>query len=189
MRSKNVVKELMVGELQQAYEHSTLLVATSYHGITAAHMTVLRNKLAEAKGSMHVVKNRLVQRALPDGSCAELAGLLKGPTALAATRGDAIALAKALIQFAKEHEALVIRGGVLDMTRRLSPDEIKALATLPSREVLLSKLIGTLQGPLRGFVALLHTMLGNVVRVVDQVAKVKAAGAPAPAAADTPPSA
>jgi large subunit ribosomal protein L10 len=189
MRSKNVVKELMVGELQQAYEKSTLLVAASYHGITSARMTVLRNKLAEAKGSMHVVKNRLLQRALPDDSRTELAGLLKGPTALAATRGDAVALAKALIQFAKENEALVIRGGMLDMTRRLSADDIKALSTMPSREVLLSKLIGTMQGPLRGFVSLLNTMVGNVVRVVDQVAKAKAAGAPAPAAADTPPSA
>jgi len=182
MRSKNVVKELMVDELQRAYAKSTLLIAANYHGITSARMSVLRNKLAEVKGSVHVVKNRLIKRSLPNGEAADFAELLKGPTALAATRGDAVALAKALIQFAKDNNALVIRGGILDMTRVVSADDIKALSTLPSREVLLAKLLGTMQGPVRGFVSLLNTLVGNMVRVLDQVAKVKAAQAPEPAA-------
>ena len=98
MRSKNVVKELMVDELQRAYAKSTLLIAANYHGITSARMGALRSKLAEVKGSVHVVKNRLIKRALPNGSCADFATLLDGPTALAATRGDAVALAKALVE-------------------------------------------------------------------------------------------
>jgi len=178
MRSKNVVKELMVDELQHAYAKSTLLIAANYHGITSARMGALRSKLAEVKGSVRVVKNRLIKRALPNGDGADFATLLDGPTALAATRGDAVALAKALIQFAKENNAMVIRGGILDMTRVVSADDIKALSTLPPREVLLAKLLGTMQGPVRSFVSLLSTLLGNMVRVLDQVAKVKAAAAP-----------
>ncbi|MCX7003481.1 MAG: 50S ribosomal protein L10 [bacterium] len=186
MRSKNVVKELMVDELQRAYEKSTLLIAANYHGITSARMGALRSKLAEVKGSVHVVKNRLIKRALPNGSCADFATLLDGPTALAATRGDAVALAKALIQFAKENNAMVIRGGILDMTRVVSADDIKSLSTLPPREVLLAKLLGTMQGPVRNFVSLLSTLIGNMVRVLDQVAKAKAAAAPAAAVEPSP---
>jgi large subunit ribosomal protein L10 len=141
-------------------------------------MGALRSKLAEVKGSVHVVKNRLVKRALPNGDCADFATLLDGPTALAATRGDAVSLAKALIQFAKENNAMVIRGGILDMTRVVSADDIKSLSTLPPREVLLAKLLGTMQGPVRNFVSLLSTLIGNMVRVLDQVAKAKAAAAP-----------
>jgi len=186
MRSKNVVKELMVDELRRAYDKSTLLVAANYHGITSARMSVLRNKLAEVQGSVHVVKNRLVKRSLPNSGDADFAALLNGPIALAATRGNAVALAKALIQFAKDNNALVIRGGLLDMTRVVSADEITSLSTLPPREVLLAMLLGTMQGPLRGLVSLLHTLVGNMVRVLDQVAKAKAAAAPEPAAATSP---
>jgi len=181
MHSKNIVKPLMVTELQRAYADSTLLVAATYHGVPATRMTTLRHKLAAAQGAVHVVKNRLARRALPDGVAHDFLGQLVGPTALAATRGDAVALAKALLQFSKDNEALVIRGGLLNMTRVLTADDVKTLATLPAREVLLARLMGTLQGPVRGLATLLNALTGNLVRVLDRVAGAKAAGGAAPA--------
>jgi large subunit ribosomal protein L10 len=180
MHSKNIVKPMMVTELQRAYADSTLLVAATYHGIPAARMTTLRHKLAAAEGTVHVVKNRLARRALPGGVSQDFLTLLVGPTALAATRGDAVALAKAMLQFKKDNDALVIRGGLLNMARVLTADDVTTLASLPAREVLLARLMGAVQGPVRGLASLLAALSGNLVRVLDRIADAKAAGGAAP---------
>ncbi|MCX7846864.1 MAG: 50S ribosomal protein L10 [bacterium] len=167
-----IEKTYIAKEMEERYRGSTLMVVTGYHGLNANEMTKLRSRLAEQQGVLNVVKNRIVKRVM-EGAGEEFLQLLRGPNAIAATRGDAVALAKVLTQFAKENNALVIRGGLLELKRFLSAEEIAGLAALPPREVLLARLLGGLQGPARNLVGLLSTMMGNLVRVLDQVGKKK----------------
>lgn len=167
-----IEKTYIAKEMEERYRGSTLMVVAGYHGLNANDMNKLRARVAEQQGVVNVVKNRIAQRVL-GGTCEEFVKLLRGPNAIAATRGDAVALAKALTQFAKENNALVIRGGLLDLKRFLTPEEIAGLAALPSREVLLARLLAGLQGPARNLAGVLQGMVGSLVRVLDQIAKKK----------------
>lgn len=178
-----IEKHYIAKEMEERYQGSSLMVVAGYHGLNANDMTKLRARVAEQQGVLNVVKNRIAKRVLEGKAGEEFAKLLRGPNAIAATRGDAVALAKALTQFAKENNALVIRGGLLDVSRFLTAEEIAGLAALPPREVLLARLLAGLQGPARNLTYLFSTMLGNLVRVLDQVGKKKAEGGAAPAAA------
>jgi len=180
-----IEKQYIAKEMEERYRGSTLLVVAAYHGLNANDMTKLRARVAEQQGVLNVVKNRIAQRVVGAAGAEEFKQLLKGPNAIAATRGDAVALAKAMTQFAKENNALVIRGGLLDLSRYLTAEEIAGLAALPPREVLLARLLGGLQGPARNLACVFSTMIGNLVRVLEQVGKKKpAGGAKAEAAAE-----
>lgn len=179
-----IEKQYIAKEMEERYQGSSLMVVAAYHGLKANDMTKLRARVAEQQGVLNVVKNRIAKRVLEGKAGEEFAKLLRGPNAIAATRGDAVALAKALTQFAKENNALVIRGGLLDLSRFLTAEEIAGLAALPPREVLLARLLAGLQGPARNLTYLFSTMLGNLVRVLEQVGKKKAEGGAAPAAAE-----
>ena len=170
MRSDNTQ---IVGEIKGWCSENTLMVAAAYHGLSASAMTTLRNRVAESKGEMHVVKNRLMRRALT-GQASSFADVLAGPNAVIATKGDAVALAKVLVQFAKEHNALAVHGGLLDCTQFLTADALKALAALPPRDVLLARIMCAVQGPVRGVACAVHAVLGGLVRALDQIAKKKA---------------
>jgi len=171
-----IEKQYIAKEMEERYHGSTLLVVAAYHGLNANDMTKLRARVAEQQGVLNVVKNRIAKRVVGAAAGEEFIQLMKGPNAIAATRGDAVALAKAMTQFAKENNALVIRGGLLDASRYLTAEEIAGLAALPPREVLLARLLAGLQGPARNLVYLFSTMMGNLVRVLDQVGKKKPAG-------------
>jgi len=178
MRNEN---KQIVDEIKAWCDKSTLMVVAAYHGLNAAKMTTLRNRVAEQHGQAHVVKNRLLKRALPPAAGSAFGELLAGPNALITTTGNAVALAKVLAQFAKEHEALAIRGGLLDQAQVLSADSIRALAALPSREVLLARIMGALQGPVRGVASCLQTVIAGMARALDQIAKKKGTETPAAA--------
>ncbi len=161
-------------ELKERYAKNTLMIIASYHGLTAENMNDLRSSVFKNDGRIDVVKNRLLKRMLPEDIDKEpLNTLLKGPSTIAATDNDIVALAKALSEFAKANEKLEIRGGVLELSKILNADDITALASLPPREILLSRLLGAIKGPVTNFTRLLDTMVTNVVRVIDQVAKAK----------------
>ncbi len=181
-----IEKEYIAKEMEARYQGSTLMVVAAYHGLKAKDMTKLRARVAESNGVLNVVKNRIAKRVVNETAGTEFIELMKGPNAIAATRGDAVALAKALTQFAKENEALVLRGGLLDLSRFLTAEELAGLAALPSREVLLARLLAGLQGPARGLACLFSTMLGNLVRVLDKVGQTKPAVSAAAAAAAEP---
>lgn len=179
-----IEKQYIAKEMEDRYQGSTLMVVAAYHGLKANEMTKLRARVAEQQGVLNVVKNRIAKRVVSATAGEEFMDLMTGPNAIAATRGDAVALAKAMTQFAKDNNALVIRGGLLDLSRYLTAEEIAGLAALPSREVLLARLLAGLQGPARSLACLFSTMLGNLVRVLDQVGKTKPAGGVAAAAAE-----
>jgi len=143
-------KQQIVEEITAKLRESATTVLTDYRGLNVAQVTELRRKLREAGIEFRVLKNTLIRRATANAELTELDSVLTGPTAVAFGKDDAVAPVKILSQFAKENEALKIKGGVVE-GRVVGFDEIKALADLPSREGLLSMLLSVLQAPIRNF--------------------------------------
>lgn len=141
-------KKQIVAEIADRFKASQTVVVVDYRGLTVAEVTELRKQLREAGVEFKVYKNSLTRRA---AEAAELAGLnesLTGPNAIAFSNEDVVAPAKILNDFAKKHEALEIKSGVIE-GNVASAEDIKALAELPSREGLLSMLLSVLQAPIR----------------------------------------
>ncbi|GAU67601.1 50S ribosomal protein L10 [Streptomyces sp. NBRC 110611] len=136
-------KNAAVAEITEKLRASNAAVVTSYTGLTVAQLKDLRRSLGE-NAQYRVVKNTLTKIAANEAGI-QLDEHLKGSTAVAFVTGDPVEAAKGLRDFAKDNPALVIKGGVLE-GKALSADEIKKLADLESREVLLSKLAGAMKG-------------------------------------------
>lgn len=136
-------KEQVVAELAKHLKDAQAVFVTDFKGISMETMTGLRVKLREANAGYQVAKNTLVKIAAKDTPAEKLSDMLTGNNALGYTYGDPAALAKALQEFAKANEKFVIKGGALG-DKMLNPAQIKALASLPSREVMLATLLGTM---------------------------------------------
>ena len=163
MGDPNPDKAAVVAEVREKLEASDGALLTEYRGLDVPALAALRKELRAAGGEYKIYKNTLVRIAAREHDL-DLDDLLTGPTAVAfvnakedGSAGDAAAVAKALKEFAKSNENLVLKGGVLDGAV-LSADDIKALAELPSRDVLLSQIAGLLQAPLADFVGLLDAV-------------------------------
>lgn len=172
-----------VAELSDMFRSSNAAVLTEYRGLTVAQLKTLRRSLGE-NAQYAVVKNTLTKIAAQEAGIAELDDLFAGPTAVAFVTGDPVDSAKALRDFAKENPALIIKGGVLD-GKPVSADEVKKLADLESREVLLAKLAGALKAKQSQAAALFQAPLSKFARTAEAL-RVKldeqgGAGAPAPA--------
>lgn len=141
-------KQQIVGEIADKLKASKTVVVVDYRGLTVAEVTELRKQLREAGVEFKVYKNSLTRRAAEATELVDLNGSLTGPNAIAFSTEDVIAPAKILNDFAKKHEALEIKSGVIE-GNVASAEEIKALAELPSREGLLSMLLSVLQAPIR----------------------------------------
>lgn len=166
MKNPNPSKVAVVDELKGKFADSDGMILTEYRGLDVSDMAELRNALRQAGGEYKIYKNTLVRLAARDAGL-EIEDLLVGPTALAfvgerpdGSVGDVAAVAKALREFAKSNELLVIKGGVLG-DKPLDSAGIKALAELPSREILLAQLAGALQAPMASFARLLSAVPRN----------------------------
>ncbi len=157
-------KRLIVEELHAGFADASAGVVARYRGLSVAQMSDLRRRLRDTGVSIQVVKNTLARRAAKDTRFEEAMPLFTGPVAIA-YGNDPVGMAKAMSDFAKEHEALEIQGGVLD-GKAVTAAEIKALASLPSREVLLAKMLGSMQAPISGFVRTLNEIPSSFVRVL-----------------------
>ncbi|MDQ1615263.1 MAG: large subunit ribosomal protein, partial [Actinomycetota bacterium] len=158
-------KAAAVAELAEEFRSSNAAVLTEYRGLSVAQLKELRRSLG-TEVSYAVVKNTLTQIAAKEAGVAAFDGMLQGPSAIAFVKGDPVEAAKGLRDFAKVHPLLVIKGGVLD-GKSLSPDEIRTLADLESREVLLAKLAGALQASLQNAVSLFAAPLAQTARVIE----------------------
>jgi large subunit ribosomal protein L10 len=134
-----------VAELKEQIEGSTALLLTEYRGLTVSEITELRKSLGEGGARFAVIKNTLMRRALEDTDAAGLGSLFDGPSAVAFVLEDPVAAAKSVTAAAKKFPALVLKGGYVE-GRVLSADEARSLADLESREVMLSKIAGLMQG-------------------------------------------
>ncbi|MFD1708451.1 50S ribosomal protein L10 [Siminovitchia sediminis] len=141
-------KKQIVEEIAGKLKSSVSTVIVDYRGLNVAEVTELRKQLREAGVEYKVYKNSMARRAAEEADLAGLNEMLVGPNAIAFSTEDVIAPAKILNDFAKEHEALEIKAGVIE-GNIATVEEIKALASLPSREGLLSMLLSVLQAPMR----------------------------------------
>lgn len=153
-----------VAELTESFSSSTAAVLTEYRGLTVKQLKELRRALG-ADTTYAVVKNTLTTIAARNAGLAGLDELLSGPTAVAFVKGDPVTAAKGLRDFAKANPALVVKGGVMD-GKALSADEMKKLADLESREVLLAKLAGAMKASLTQAVYLFAAPLSQAARAL-----------------------
>jgi large subunit ribosomal protein L10 len=158
-------KAAAVAELTEEFRSSNAAVLTEYRGLTVSQLKELRRSLG-VDTSYAVVKNTLTKIAAREAGVAALDDLLQGPSAIAFVKGDPVEAAKGLRDFAKANPMLVIKGGVLE-GKPLSADEIKKLADLESREVLLAKLAGAMQASLQNAVSLFAAPLAQTARVIE----------------------
>jgi large subunit ribosomal protein L10 len=189
MENPRPEKVAVVDEVRAKLEESSAAVLTEYRGLNVSATADLRRALRDAGGEYKIYKNTLVRIAARDLGL-ELDDLLTGPTAIAFVTGDAVGVAKALQDFAKTNPALVVKGGLLG-DQVLSEGDIKALADLEPREVLLAKFAGLLAAPLQQFAGLLEALPRNFAyglkALIDQGGAPGApADAPAPAAEEAP---
>ena len=166
-------KETIVAELHDRIKDSRLVVFTTFGGMNVEKMTELRISLREADSGYRVVKNTLLKKAATDTDldCLE-AGCLEGPSAMLFTSGDPIRPCKILQEFMKQHEQIIIKGGVLD-GKMLSGEKINELADLPGREVLLSKLFFLLRASTQGLVNVLTGVPQALVHVLEAIRQKK----------------
>jgi len=160
-------KNIVIKQLNTAWSGDVAGVFTHYCGLSVAEISDLRRNLHQVGVSFQVVKNSLARRAVEGTGFASAGDLFKGPTAVA-YGADPVAVAKSVSEFSKKNELLKIRGGVLD-GKLLDLSEVIALASLPGREVLLAKLLGSLQAPVSGFVRTLSEVPASFVRTLAAV--------------------
>jgi len=144
----------------------------NFQGITVPQDTVLRDKIRESGGHYEVVKNSLALRAVEGKGLEHFKDQFKGPVAVAYISDDAVALAKALTTFRKEAQVIEFKGGLVD-GQPVSPDDLEDIASLPSREELIAKLLFLIQSPITGLVRTLAAIPKEFVVVLDQIAKKK----------------
>ena len=157
--AKVELKKPIVEEISELLNGAATAVVVDYRGLTVAEDTELRKQLREAGVVYKVYKNTMINFAIKDTEFADLAQHLEGPTAIAVCKDDATAAARVLAKFAKTAEALEIKGGVVDGVY-YDAAGIGQIASIPSREVLLSKLLGSMQSPITNF-----------ARVIKQIAE------------------
>jgi len=141
-------KKLVVSEITEKFRSSLSTVVVDYRGLTVSEVTELRKQLREAGIDFKVYKNSLARRASDEAGLEGLSESLVGPNAIAFSTEDVVAPARILNDFAKKHDALEIKAGVIEGTVA-TLEQVKALAELPSREGLLSMLLSVLQAPIR----------------------------------------
>ena len=157
--AKVELKKPIVEEISELLNGAASAVIVDYRGLTVAQDTELRRQLREANVVYKVYKNTMINFAIEGTEFADLAQHLEGPTALAVSKDDATVAASVLAKFGKTADALEIKAGVVDGTY-YDAEGMKQIASIPSREVLLSRLLGSMQSP-----------VANFARVIKQIAE------------------
>lgn len=167
-------KEALREVAESRFGKANAAFIAEYRGLTVASLTELRKSLKKVNAEFRVVKNRVAKKAVlgKAESAKAIADSLKGPVGIAFIYGDAAAGAKALTEFEKTNEQFKITAGVMD-AKKLSANEVKAIASLPSKEVLLSQIVGLLVSPHRGILGVLNGVPRNLVQVINQIKEKK----------------
>ncbi|NLF35241.1 MAG: 50S ribosomal protein L10 [Clostridiales bacterium] len=168
-------KKAAVAELTETLQTSAAGVLVDYKGITVAQDTALRVEMRKNNVDYRVVKNTLLRFAVQNAGMEELVPVLEGTTSLAVSQEDPVAAAKVVAEFSKKMngQKFIIKAGYMT-GKVISVEEVKALAELPSREVLLSQLLSVMQGPIRGLAVSLDATISGLARALQAVADQKA---------------
>jgi len=170
-------KQKVVEELKEKFQNSRVAVLANYRGLDVAAITALRRRLRESGSELKVAKNTLTGIAAREVGLQGLEAYLEGPTAIAFGFTDPVAPAKILNEFMREFKQLEIKGGILE-GKVIQDKEIRRLADLPAREVLLGKVLGGMQAPLYGLVSVLQGSLRSFVYALEAIRRQKAGEAP-----------
>jgi len=176
-------KAAVVEEIAAQLSDAGAIFAVDYRGIGVPEAAELRAKLAEADATFRIVKNRLAKRAAESAGTEELSSMFEGPTALTLVKGDPVTAAKAIADFAREHEVPTYKGGIMDGAP-LEPDQFKRIAMLPGRDALEGQLIGVVASPITGVARGLNQMLAGLASQLGQMQEQGLVGDDAGADAD-----
>jgi len=166
-------KEQEVVKLSDRFKKAKAIIFAGYRGLKVSEITELRSKLKKSASVMKVVKNRLVKRVLNQEGMKDLEKYFHEPIAIATSESDPAAVAKVLVEFAKDHERLKLKGGYLD-GKMLDIKMIDTLAKLPSREVLLSRAMASMLSPATNLACVLNALPQKLVRAINAIKEKKA---------------
>ncbi len=163
-------KQAVVSEIKEKIDKAQSIVLLNYRGLNVEEVTELRNKYREAQVEYKVYKNTMMKRAFKELGYEDLDEFLKGPSAIALGMADPASAAKISSDFAKDHEALEIKTGIVD-GKVLSLAEVDALAKLPSKEVLIAQVLGGLNAPIQGLANVLNGTIRSLAIVLNAIAE------------------
>jgi large subunit ribosomal protein L10 len=167
-------KELIVSDLTEKFQKAQSIVLYDYIGLTVAEVSNLRNQFRKAGVEYKVIKNTLLKRTADGLGLSGLGDYLKGPTAVAFSYADPVVPAKILVDFIKQVKKTEIKSGVL-AGRVIDSEGVKSLASLPSKEELLARMLGSMNAPVTGFVMVLSGVLRKFVYAVNAIKESKQA--------------
>jgi len=163
-------KQSVVSEISTFFDKAKVALVADLSGFTVAELTQFRRKLGAQHAKVRVAKNTLVKIATREGNFAEIEKLAKGPSAIVIGYEDPAQPAKTTVNYFKELKKGTIKGGVLD-GKLISADEVKGLAELPSKEQLLSSIMGGLDSGARGVAGILEGAIRDIALLIEEVAK------------------
>lgn len=163
-----------LAKIKEELEGVSALWVVDYRGLSVKEAQQLRRSIREAGAHLTVYKNKLVRIALAESGLPEMADILAGPSAFVFADGDPAAAAKAIKEFAKDNENLVIKGGMMDGVQ-YSAEQVEAIASLPSREALIGQIAGLISGVARGLAVTINGVPSGLAQSIKQVAEQKPA--------------
>ncbi len=168
-----LIRETLVTNIKEKVQHSNMTFVLSYTAVSSARLGVLRKNLKKIGAHVHVSKNRIAQIALKELKQEQLAEEIKGQTAFVWTDADAVTVSKALVNFTKECETAKIQGGLLSGAY-LAQHDVKRLSDLPSREVLLSRVLGVMVAPMQRLMGAMNSKSRDLLSILKQLSEKKA---------------
>ena len=160
-------RQRMASSVKEGVVEKSSTFVVSYRGISSAKMNILRKDLKRKKAEVLVSKSSVARKALKEAKQENLAATIEGQMALILSNADASEVSKVLVNFAKNYEGFTVRGGVLDGAF-LTETEVQTLSSLPSREVLLAKFMGTLSAPVSRFAGALNAKTRDFMSILKQ---------------------
>lgn len=167
MAMSKAAKASLKEKLAERFKNANAAIVAEYRGMTVSELTELRVKLREAKAEFKVVKNRVAKVAIKEdaSNCGPISDRLKGPVGVILIYGDPAAATKSLLEFAKDKENFKVTGGVFE-SRALSAADLKEMADLPSREVMLGQIAGLIQAPTQNILNLVTAIPRQLAQVI-----------------------
>jgi len=178
-------KQEVITELQGFFDNGKVVIVADLTGLTVAELTQFRRNLSKDNATLKIAKNTLVKRAIADTEFQVLDTLAKGPSAFVVGYDDPAQPAKSVNEYLKKIKKGSVRGAVLE-GKALTPKDVNGLANLPSKEQLLSSIMGGLDSGARNIAGILSAVIRDIALLTEEVAKKTNAGAPAPAAQAAP---
>ena len=165
-------KQIQLAEINKMFDEAKSAVLVDFNGLTVAEDTELRRKVREAGATYTVYKNTLIALAAKEHGLEELVPVLEKNTAICSSSEDAVVACKVVCDFMKDHKKMELKAGVVE-GKVVSVDEVKAVAELPPKEVLVAKMLGSLNAPISGLVRTLNGTVAKIVYALDAIREQK----------------